>query len=149
MSGSISGIIATSATTRIGPSGGNRQQTRFILVRDEKRKDRLVRLCYSHSFISQAPVVVVAFSHKSDTNRCGYMGILLMLVDRAMAFDHLTLADRAEGLGTCWIGLSDTLGTREFLKIPEGVPGTALTPLDYPKAIPSERASVCFRCSRW
>ena len=133
----------------MGPSGGNRQQTRCILVRDEKRKDRLVRLCFTHGFISRAPVVVGTSNHISDTNRCRYMGKLLMLMDGAMAFDDFTLADRAEDLGTCGTGLSDNLGTREFLKIPEGFQGTALTPLDCLKVIPSERASICFGCSRW
>ena len=55
-----------------------------------------------------------------------------MLVDVAIAVDHLTLAARAEGLGTCWIGLFDNDGIKKLLSIPEDVQVVALTPIGYP-----------------
>ncbi|MBW2305372.1 MAG: nitroreductase family protein [Deltaproteobacteria bacterium] len=121
---------------RIAPSGGNRQPTRFILTRDEQRKKQLVPLCNGQSFISQAPVVVTACGQDIRGNRGGYMGKLSMLVDVAVAFDHLTLAARAEGLGTCWIGSFDNAGIKQFLKIPDDFQVVALTPLGYPEGDP-------------
>lgn len=121
---------------RIAPSGSNRQPTRFILVRDEKRKEQLVPLCHSQHFISQAPVVVVGCGKEIGTNRGGYMGKLSMLPDVAIAFDHLTLAARAEGLGTCWIGSFDNSGIKQFLKVPEEFQIVALSPLGYPRGDP-------------
>jgi nitroreductase len=60
------------------------------------------------------------------------MGTYSVLIDAAIAVDHLTLAARAEGLGTCWIGSFDNAGLREFLGLPEGVNVAAVTPLGYP-----------------
>ena len=121
---------------RIAPSGGNTQPARFILIRDEKRKKQLSPLCNGQSFISQAPVVMVACGGDNRYNYGGYMGKLSMLVDVAIAVDHLTLAARAEGLGTCWIGSFDNAGIKKFLRIPDDFQVVALTPLGYPEGNP-------------
>ena len=121
---------------RIAPSGGNTQPTRFILLRDEKRKEQIVPLCNGQSFVSRAPVVLAACGQDTRTNRGGYMGKLSMLVDVAIAVDHLTLAARAEGLGTCWIGSFDNPGIKKFLKVPDDFQVVALTPVGYPAGHP-------------
>jgi nitroreductase len=55
-----------------------------------------------------------------------------MLVDVAIAVDHLTLAARAEGLGTCWIGSFKNAELKNFLAIPDNYQVVALTPVGYP-----------------
>ena len=131
---------------RIAPSGGNKQPTRFILIRDRNRAEQLVPLCNHQKFVAQAPVLIVACGKDVGTNRGGYMGKLSMLVDVTIAVDHLTLAARAEGLGTCWIGSFDNRGVKQFLKVPEGFEVVALTPLGYPEGNPfvktTDRISV-------
>jgi len=121
---------------RIAPSGGNRQPARFILVKDKERKQELVPLCNGQKFIAQAPIVVIACGQDIQINRGGYMGKLCMLIDVAIAVDHLTLAARAEGLGTCWIGSFKNNAIKQFLKIPETHQVVALTPLGYPDGNP-------------
>lgn len=118
---------------RLAPSGNNRQPWKFILVKDEKLKEQLVPLCYNQSFIASAPMVVVACGYNIHYNRGGYMGDLSMVVDVAIAVDHLTLAARAEGLGTCWIGSFDNEEVKKLLHIPGEVQVVALTPLGFPK----------------
>jgi len=117
---------------RIAPSGSNRQPTRLILVRDAETKRALVPFCGNQGFLAEAPIVAVACGHNLHYNRGNYMGDYAMLVDVAIAVDHLTLAARAEGLGTCWIGLFDNDGIKKLLSIPEEVQVVALTPLGYP-----------------
>jgi len=121
---------------RLAPSGSNRQPTRYILVEDEEARKRLAQLCHQQSFIAEAPVVIVACGCEIPSNRGGYMGRYSMLVDVAIAVDHLTLAARAEGLGTCWIGSFDNAATKDFLGVPEEVQVVALTPLGYPQGDP-------------
>ncbi len=118
---------------RIAPSGSNRQPWKFIVVRDEEVKRRLVEACHNQSFIAEAPVVIVACGYNIHYNRGGYMGDMSMLVDVAIAFTHLILAARAEGLGTCWIGSFDNEAVKRILNIPDDVNVVALTPLGYPK----------------
>ena len=118
---------------RIAPSGSNRQPWKFILVRDEGLKGELVPLAGGQKFIAEAPIVVVACGIDIRHNRGGYMGDMSMLVDVAIAFDHLTLAARAEGLGTCWIGSFDNNGIKDLMRIPLEANVVALTPLGYPR----------------
>ena len=131
---------------RIAPSGSNRQPWKFIVVRDEKLNQRLAAACRNQGFIAEAPVAIVACGYDIDYNRGEYMGDMSMLVDISIAFTHLIIAARAEGLGTCWIGAFDNEEIKELLDIPEGVNVVAVTPLGYPKddgfAEPGPRKSL-------
>jgi len=120
-------------TARVAPSGSNRQPWKFIVVRDEKLRSRLATACGNQGFIAEAPVAIVACGYDIDYNRGGYMGGMSMLVDVSIAFTHMILAARAEGLGTCWIGAFDNDEAKEILDIPEDVNVVAVTPLGYPK----------------
>ena len=64
------------------------------------------------------------------------MGKYSMLMDVAIAVDHLTLAARAEGIGTCWIGSFDNTGIKQFWNVPDDYQVVALTPLGYPVGEP-------------
>lgn len=117
---------------RIAPSGSNRQPSRFILVREPENRKALVPLCADQSFVAEAPVVAVACGRNIHYNRGEYMGDMAMLVDVSIAVDHLTLAARAEGLGTCWIGSFDNAALKKHLGLPADVDVVALTPIGYP-----------------
>lgn len=117
---------------RIAPSGSNRQPWKFIVIRDPARKHRMVEICEDQAFIAEAPVVIVACGRDIKFNRGGYMGAMSMLVDVSIAFDHLILAAREKGLGTCWIGSFDNAEAKEFLKVPKDYEVVAITPLGYP-----------------
>jgi nitroreductase len=118
---------------RIAPSGSNRQPWKFVIVKDDSTKMQLARACGNQGFIATAPVVVVACGYDIKWNRGGYMGPMSMLVDVAIAFTHLILAARAEGLGTCWIGAFDNDEVKRILAVPEEVNVVAITPLGYPE----------------
>jgi len=60
------------------------------------------------------------------------MGKLSGIMDVTIAFTHLILAARAEGLGTCWIGAFDNDQVKEVLGVPSGWNVAALAPLGYP-----------------
>lgn len=118
---------------RIAPSGSNRQPWKFIVVKDEELRKRLAAACHNQTFIAEAPVIIVACGYNIHWNRGGYMGDLSMLIDVSIAFTHLILAARAEGLGTCWIGAFDNEEVKKILGVPEDVNVVAVTPLGYPK----------------
>ncbi len=118
---------------RVAPSGSNRQPTRFIVIAEQATKWELVPLCHSQEFVAHAPLVIVACGRNLRYNRGEWMGDCSMLVDVSIAVDHLTLAARAEGLGTCWIGSFNGPAMKEFFGLPEDVEVVALTPLGYPE----------------
>ncbi|MEM2939458.1 MAG: nitroreductase family protein [Candidatus Bathyarchaeia archaeon] len=118
---------------RIAPSGTNRQPWKFIIVKNGELKRKLAAACHNQMFIAEAPIVIVACGYNIHWNRGGYMGDLSMLVDVSIAFTHLILAARAEGLGTCWIGAFDNEEVKSILSIPKDVNVVAITPLGYPR----------------
>ena len=119
---------------RIAPSGSNRQPWRFVVVRDEAVKQKLIPACGNQKWLAEAPVIVVACGQVFDYNRGGYMEDNSFLVDVSIGMTHLILAARNEGLGTCWIGFFDNREVKKVLGVPEGWNVVGLTPLGYPKA---------------
>jgi nitroreductase len=117
---------------RIAPSGSNRQPWKFILVTDPSLKKELAVACGDQKFVGEAPIVVVASGHDIKYNRGGYMGKMSFILDVSIAFTHLVLAAREEGLGTCWIGSFNNGKVKELLEIPDDHDVVAVSPLGYP-----------------
>lgn len=119
---------------RRAPSASNRQEWRFIVVKDEGVRRKLAAAS-NHSFIAEAPVILVCCAETD-----GHLmpcGLPSFSIDVAIAIDHMTLAATAEGLGTCWIGGFYADKVKDALGIPEGIVVVELLPLGYP-ADPSE-----------
>jgi nitroreductase len=124
---------------RFSPSGKNLQPWKFILVKDESLKKRLVVASVGQTFIAQAPVVIVAcaFPDKCYSRMGNYMKS--WPVDVAIAVEHMMLQAQEEGLGTCWIGAFEEEEVKSILHVPEEVRVLALTPLGYPDENPAPR----------
>jgi len=118
---------------RLAPSGSNRQPWKFVVVKGERTRRKLADGCGGQSFIAEAPVIVVACGRNIHYNRGEYMGDYSFLVDVSIAVTHLVLAARAEGLGTCWIGMFDNEKIKSLLGITGDWNVVAITPLGYPK----------------
>jgi nitroreductase len=118
---------------RVAPSGSNRQPWKYVLVKSPELRKKIATLCGDQPWIAEAPIVVVACGSDIKYDRGGYMGEMSFLIDSAIGLTHLILAARAEGLGTCWIGLFDNEAIKELLDVPLGWNVAAVTPLGYPK----------------
>ncbi len=119
---------------RLSPSAGNRQERRFVIVKDAKTRKALSEAAKNQSFVAEAPVVIAACSVESDyIMACGQPAYS---IDTAIAVDHMTLQAVEEGLGTCWIGAFDEKKVKEILNIPGSVRVVQLLTLGYPSAIP-------------
>jgi nitroreductase len=106
------------------PSASNRQEYRFIVVKDQETRQRLVHASSDQGFLAEAGVVIVACA--TDPSRKWHA------VDIAIAIDHMTLAAVAEGLGTCWIGAFEEGAVKSILGIPDSVRATMLLTLGVP-----------------
>ena len=115
---------------RLAPSASNRQEWRFVIVREQDIRKKLARVAGDQEFVGDAPVVVIACA---DTDghvmKCGHP---CYLIDVAIALDHIALAATELGLGTCWIGNFDEGKVKELLGIPEKIRVIELMPLGYP-----------------
>ena len=126
---------------RLAPSASNIQSWKFIVVKDEHLKQKLVPVCRNQKgevmkFVGEASVVIVGCATNLELIMpCGEYSYP---IDLAIALDHMSLQASALGLGTCWIGAFYQDEVKEILGIPKGVRVVALMPLGFPKELGSK-----------
>ena len=118
---------------RAAPSANNEQPWLFLLIKDAAQRRRLAESAADQMFIAEAPVVVVCCGRRY-VDRWSWIGPHMYLVDCAIDMDHLTLAARDAGLGTCWIGAFDHEAIKQAVPVPPSHDIVMLTPLGYPAA---------------
>ena len=116
---------------RSAPSANNKQPWHFVVVRDASIRKRLAERAAGQTFVGEAPVVIACCGRKYD-DAYSWIGPHMHVVDVTIAIDHLTLAARNEGLGTCWIGAFDHEACKDLLKVPETHNIVMLVPMGYP-----------------
>ena len=133
---------------RLAPSASNRQEWKFIIVKNKETRKKLANAAFGQSFIGEAPVVIVACG--TDSKSVMGCGQPTHTVDVSIACAFMILQAYELGLGTCWIGAFEQDEVKNILKIPKQVRVVAMTPLGYPDEPPSpkDRKSldqiVCF-----
>lgn len=123
-------LTAILEATRLAPSASNRQEWRFVVVRDAETRHKLAVAGQLQPVVQNAPVIIAACAETDEhVMLCGQ---LCYPIDVAIALDHLTLEAFELGLGTCWIGKFDEEQVKEALGIPEKVRVVELMTLGYP-----------------
>ncbi len=130
-------LLQVLEAARMAPSANNRQDWRFVVVRDPEKRRRLAEAANGQKFVAEAPVVIACCSVDPETRmRCGQP---VSAINVAIAIDHMTLAAAALGLGTCWIGSFYPDQVKPLLNIPSEVAVVELLALGYPADIPPAR----------
>lgn len=123
-------LTAVLEAGRLAPSASNRQEWRFIIVRDPATRKKLAEAANGQTFIGEAPAVIVACAETDGhIMRCGQP---CYPIDVAIALDHITLAAVESDLGTCWIGAFDEERVKDLLDIPDNIRVVDLMPIGYP-----------------
>lgn len=123
-------LNAVLEAARLAPSASNRQEWRFVIVRELETRKKLAAVAGGQSFVGEAPVVIVACAETDGhVMRCGQLSYP---IDVAIALDHMSLAAVELGLGSCWIGLFDEKKVKGILHIPDEIRVVELMPLGYP-----------------
>jgi nitroreductase len=115
---------------RLAPSGRNCQDWKFIIVRDDVKRQELGRLSGGQYHVHTAPVIIAAVA--TDPEELMPCGIQASPVNLAIAIDHMTLAAMEEGLGTCWIGAFAQEEVKKALGVPRGMSIISLLTLGFP-----------------
>jgi nitroreductase len=122
---------------RLAPSARNRQEWRFVAVRDPGKRQALAAAACEQEFLGRAPVVLAfCATEDNDVMTCGQKA---GSIDVSIALAYVTLAAVAEGLGTCWLGAFREDQVKALLGIPAGARVVALSPLGYPAEQPGPR----------
>ncbi|MCK4851863.1 MAG: nitroreductase family protein, partial [Candidatus Omnitrophica bacterium] len=101
---------------RLAPSASNRQEWRYVVVRDKQTRQKLMEAASGQAFVGEAPVVIACCA-RSDGHimKCGQS---CYPIDVAISIDHMTLKAVEEGLGTCWVGAFNEAKAKEILGVP-------------------------------
>jgi nitroreductase len=122
---------------RIAPSAANRQEWRFIVVKNKETREKLAEAANNQQFVREAPVTIVACSTESE--RVMPCGQYAYIVDLSIAVSFMILEATEQGLGTCWLGAYDEVKVRNILQIPENVRVPAMFTLGVAAEEPHQR----------
>jgi len=123
-------LQAVLEAARLAPSAKNRQEWRFVVVKDPETRQKLSAAAKGQPSVAQAPVVIAACSTGGEcTMTCGNSAAQ---IDVTIAVDHMTLKAVEEGLGTCWIGAFHQDQVKEILGVPKDANVVVLLTLGYP-----------------
>ena len=115
---------------RLAPSAKNRQDWKFVVVRDPAVRKELARAAHGQHFLEQAPVAIVGCGVEPKyVMPCGQPAYT---VDVSIAFAFMVLEATELGLGTCWLGAFDEDAVKKLLGVPAEFRVVAITPLGYP-----------------
>lgn len=122
---------------RWAPSAGNLQSWFFVVVRDNKIKERFVSEAWVQELILEAPVVIVICSNpKQNTWRYGERGKRYSIQDTAIAAQNIWLAATEIGLGTCFLAAFDENKVAQILNLEKELYPIAIMPIGYPAESP-------------
>ncbi|MGD0152710.1 MAG: nitroreductase family protein [Thermacetogeniaceae bacterium] len=121
---------------RLAPSAANMQDWKFIVVKDEATRKRLVVAAGGQQFVGTAPVVLVGCGTVDRIMHCGQY---TYPIDVSIALSFMLLEAHELGLGTCWLGHFDENEVKKILNIPPHIRVVAMTPLGYPAENPDPR----------
>ena len=115
---------------RLAPSARNRQDWKFVVVRDQETRRKLVAAARGQRYLEQAPAVLVGCG--TETTYVMPCGQPAYAIDLAIAFSFMVLEATELGLGTCWLGAFDEAAVKQILGIPPEARVVAMSPLGYP-----------------
>lgn len=124
-------------SARIAPSASNRQEWKFLVVKNQETRDKLVEAAHGQKFVGQAPVTIVACSTESE--RVMPCGQHAYTVDLSIAVSFMILEATELCLGTCWLGAYDEGKVKEILGIPNEIRVPAMFTLGYADESPAAR----------
>lgn len=123
---------------RLAPSAANRQEWKFIAVRDGETKEKLAVAAKGQMFVAKAPVVIVACAVESS--RVMACGQYAYTVDLSIAMSYMILEAHELGIGSCWLGAFYEEQVKSILGIPDDVRIVTMVPMGYPAESPERRS---------
>lgn len=116
---------------RLSQSAKNFQDWRFIVVKDEEMRKKLVQAARNQLFVGEAPVVIVCCGVNTEyVMTCGQHTYNL---DMAIAMENMCLVAYELNLGTCWLGAFYEDQVKALLGIPkEGMRVVGLLTVGHP-----------------
>ncbi len=126
------------------PSSGNLQNWSFIIVKNQKTKEKISNCCLEQTWMQEAPVHIVVCSDRERLRKFYEQHTNTYSIQNcALAIQNLMLRAYSLKLGTCFVSGFSKMSLKHILNIPEGVEPEAVITLGYPAEKPlSKRTHI-------
>lgn len=126
----------------LAPSSGGLQTFEIYLVKNKKKKEKLVSAARDQTFLAQAPLLLVFCANPSrSVKRFGKRSQLFSVQDASIAAAYAQLTVHALGLDTVWVGAFDETRVSKILHLPSGYRPVAILPIGYRNEKPKEKTT--------
>lgn len=118
---------------RKAPSAGNLQSWKFIVVKNQDKKNKIADCCFQQNWVSEAPIIIIVIANIDEIKQeYGTRGeVLYSIQNCALAAQNLMLKATDLGLSTTYISaFEEGMLKREF-KIPDNMRANAIIPVGY------------------
>lgn len=116
------------------PSSGNVQNWRFIIVKDQLKREKIARSCLNQLWMNQAPVHIVICYDDRNIKTLFPKHHKDYSIQNVSIVSTLIILKAAElKLGTCWISIPKPLEMSGLLKLPDYLIPHIVITLGYPK----------------
>lgn len=127
---------------RLAPSACNSQPWSFIVIDEEKLKEKIAKTAFSgiysmNSFAEKAPVLIAVITERQNyIARLGgyFKGVQYSLIDIGITCEHFVLQAEEEGVGTCLLGWFNEKGVKKVLGISRQKNIDIIISMGYPDA---------------
>jgi len=126
---------------RKAPSAGNLQAWKFILIKNQSKKNQIADACYQQNWISEAPLLIVPVSLNEEVKRhYGTRGdILYTIQDCALASQNIMLKAKSLGLDSCFVSAFEEGMIKRILSIPDNARAQAIIAIGYADETPKDK----------
>lgn len=133
-------IMKMLANAQRAPSAGFTQVQEFVIVKDEKTKEKLAKAALGQEQVSDAPVVIVVCSNWDRAyERYGERAKnFYSITDGAFSSLLILLSCIEHGLGACFVGAFHDEEVARILKLSEKVRPIGIIPIGYPDEKPGK-----------
>jgi len=133
-------IIEIIKAGQFAPTARHNAAVEFIVVEDQKTKDKIFEIVDGKEFVKEAPVLIIPVTDTTKTN--------CPVEDLSVAAENMLLQATSLGLGTVWKALKSESEEREKVKKLLGIPEQYMTiniiPVGYPKERPEPHGDQDF-----
>ena len=142
-------ILQIIEAARLAPSGSNTQPWRFVIIKDEKMKAKIVEADHQQKWMLLAPVFIVCIADiRSRMEECQTLELdetscspeLKQIIrDTSIAISYMLLEAKHIGLDTCWTGWYDQKEMKSVLGLPSYMYVSGIITVGYGDEKPTQR----------
>lgn len=131
-------IVTIMQAGKYAPSAGNMQNWKFIVVKNDAKRQAIAKACLQQEWMEVAPIFIVVVAEPEKMERYyGTRGARLYTIQGcAAAIENMLLTAHSLGLGSCWIGAFDEDEIWRILNLPEEKSVQAVIPIGYADETP-------------